>query len=58
MRISDLNQKSALNYKKIGTKGFEPLLSRLSAERFAGLSYVPLENWLREQEFNLPFYGL
>lgn len=25
----------------VGTKGFEPLLSRLSAERFAGLSYVP-----------------
>jgi hypothetical protein len=42
----------------IGTKGFEPLLSRLSAERFAGLSYVPKSKWLREREFNPPVCGL
>ena len=42
----------------VGTKGFEPLLSRLSAERFAGLSYVPLENWAQKQGFNLPIYGI
>lgn len=35
----------------VGT--LEPLLFRLSAERFRRLSYVPWKNWLREQEFNL-----